>query len=386
MKTFSIKIDKCETLRSLANQIDDDMMTLLLTRDELNFVYKNNEIYLQLKYDIISRSGIGDTEFVILRIDKKDFLAVLCEGVITFLVDHDKVTIEFYGNKNEVNYSLSLPFQEDLLSKYVDYLELFHNCTDYPKINLVPAGDILRIARYIGLSVSSDNNYMSINNNKNLVIYKQIENPDFTANHKYLNLIRNVSGKAYAVKNYVVYRSENLCIAITRQVHVSQFSGSDNIAEFNKRTKPLLRVKFKCNNLSVITKKLKVNEGDLYLDLNEGRLEFLAGRNKVFATPIEVKKLKNYKELAEQKTAKLDFDAESFFSNFDDNNLGLTLAEEKKPTYPKIKIPSDVVRGVFNALNYDDYIDLAVKRDYYIIKIETLSIIFGRENKSDELL
>ena len=225
MKTFSIKIDKCETLRSLANQIDDDMMTLLLTRDELNFVYKNNEIYLQLKYDIISRSGIGDTEFVILRIDKKDFLAVLCEGVITFLVDHDKVTIEFYGNKNEVNYSLSLPFQEDLLSKYVDYLELFHNCTDYPKINLVPAGDILRIARYIGLSVSSDNNYMSINNNKNLVIYKQIENPDFTANHKYLNLIRNVSGKAYAVKNYVVYRSENLCIAITRQVHVSQFSG-----------------------------------------------------------------------------------------------------------------------------------------------------------------
>ena len=386
MKTFSIKIDKCETLRSLANQIDDDMMTLLLTRDELNFVYKNNEIYLQLKYDIISRSGIGDTEFVILRIDKKDFLAVLCEGVITFLVDHDKVTIEFYGNKNEVNYSLSLPFQEDLLSKYVDYLELFHNCTDYPKINLVPAGDILRIARYIGLSVSSDNNYMSINNNKNLVIYKQIENPDFTANHKYLNLIRNVSGKAYAVKNYVVYRSENLCIAITRQVHVSQFSGSDNIAEFNKRTKPLLRVKFKCNNLSVITKKLKVNEGDLYLDLNEGRLEFLAGRNKVFATPIEVKKLKNYKELAEQKTAKLDFDAESFFANFDDNDLGLTLAEEKKPTYPKIKIPSDVVRGVFNALNYDDYIDLAVKRDYYIIKIETLNVIFGRENKSDELL
>lgn len=386
MKTFSIKIDKCETLRSLANQIDDDMMTLLLTRDELNFVYKNNEIYLQLKYDIISRSGIGDTEFVILRIDKKDFLAVLCEGVITFLVDHDIVTIEFYGNKNEVNYSLSLPFQEDLLSKYVDYLELFHNCTDYPKINLVPAGDILRIARYIGLSVSSDNNYMSINNNKNLVIYKQIENPDFTANHKYLNLIRNVSGKAYAVKNYVVYRSENLCIAITRQVHVSQFSGSDNIAEFNKRTKPLLRVKFRCNNLSVITKKLKVNEGDLYLDLNEGRLEFLAGRNKVFATPIEVKKLKNYKELAEQKTAKLDFDAESFFSNFDDDDLGLTLAEEKKPTYPKIKIPSDVVRGVFNALNYDDYIDLAVKRDYYIIKIETLSIIFGRENKSDELL
>lgn len=386
MKTFSIKIDKRETLRSLANQIDDDMMTLLLTRDELNFVYKNNEIYLQLKYDIISRSGIGDTEFVILRIDKKDFLAVLCEGVITFLVDHDKVTIEFYGNKNEVNYSLSLPFQEDLLSKYVDYLELFHNCTDYPKINLVPAGDILRIARYIGLSVSSDNNYMSINNNKNLVIYKQIENPDFTANHKYLNLIRNVSGKAYAVKNYVVYRSENLCIAITRQVHVSQFSGSDNIAEFNKRTKPLLRVKFRCNNLSVITKKLKVNEGDLYLDLNEGRLEFLAGRNKVFATPIEVKKLKNYKELAEQKTAKLDFDAESFFSNFDDDDLGLTLAEEKKPTYPKIKIPSDVVRGVFNALNYDDYIDLAAKRDYYIIKIETLNVIFGRENKSDELL
>lgn len=386
MKTFSIKIDKCETLRSLANQIDDNMMTLLLTRDELNFVYKNNEIYLQLKYDIISRSGISDTEFVILRIDKKDFLAVLCEGVITFLVEHDKVTIEFYGNKNEMNYSLSLPFQEDLLSKYVGYLELFHNCTDYPKVNLVPAGDILRIARYIGLSVSSDNNYMSINNNKNLVIYKQIENPDFTANHKYLNLIRNVSGKAYAVKNYIVYRSENLCIAITRQVHVSQFSGSDNIAEFNKRTKPLLRVKFRCNNLSVITKKLKVNEGDLYLDLNEGRLEFLAGKNKVFATPIEVRKLKNYKELAEQKTAKLDFDAESFFANFDDNDLGLTLAEEKKPTYPKIKIPSDVVRGVFNALNYEDYIDLAVKRDYYIIKIESLNIIFGRENKSDELL
>ena len=386
MKTFSIKIDKCETLRSLANQIDDDMMTLLLTRDELNFVYKNNEIYLQLKYDIISRSGIGDTEFVILRIDKKDFLAVLCEGVITFLVDHDRVTIEFYGNKNEVNYSLSLPFQEDLLSKYIDYLELFHNCTDYPKVNLVPAGDILRIARYIGLSVSSDNNYMSINNNKNLVIYKQIENPDFTANHKYLNLIRNVSGKAYAVKNYIVYRSEKLCIAITRQVHVSQFSGSDNIAEFNKRTKPLLRVKFRCNNLSVITKKLKVNEGDLYLDLNEGRLEFLAGRNKVFATPIEVKKLKNYKELAEQKTAKLDFDAESFFSNFDDNDMGLTLAEEKKLTYPKIKIPGDIVRGVFSALNYEDYIDLAVKRDYYIIRIETLNIIFGRENKSDELL
>lgn len=99
-----------------------------------------------------------------------------------------------------------------------------------------------------------------------------------------------------------------------------------------------------------------------------------------------MKKLKNYKELAEQKTAKLDFDAESFFSNFDDDDLGLTLAEEKKPTYPKIKIPSDVVRGVFNALNYEDYIDLAVKRDYYIIKIETLNVIFGRENKSDELL
>lgn len=378
MQKFSITLDKCETLRSLSSQIDDDMMTLMVLNKTLYFVYKNNEIYLQISYMINSSYGINDEDVITLRIDKKDFLAVVCEGVVSFNILDDKVEIEFYGNENNAKYSLTLPYQEDLIDKYLNYLKLFTNCTDYPKINLMKAGDLLRIAKYIGISISSDNNYMSVNNNNNFIIYKEIENPDFTVNHKYLNLIRNIGGRAYAVGNYIVYKDEKLCIAITRQVHTSIFSGTDNIASFNKKTKPLLRVKFICKNLSIITKKLKVNEGDLYLDLNERKFDFVMGKNKVFSSPIDIKLLKDYKELAEQKTAKLDFNIEDFFNNLNDS--GNVLMDNTSITkYDRIKIPGEIIRGVLNALNYDDYIDLAVKQNYYVLKIETLTIIFGKD-------
>lgn len=364
MIKFSVQITKTDIIKTLLKDIASDYITLFVERDLVYFVYKSPEVYMHRVCVVLEANNLND--IIVMRIEKKDFMTLLSDGRLDFSIDNNRVNIDFYDEKGGLNYSLDLGFQEDLFESYAEQIELFSRCKEYPEINLKGTEGIIKICKSLGTSMSCDGETVHANT-KGIFIFSKYESQPFTVNSKLLDSIRRVSTLVYSVKNYIVYNSDELCIAITKNRHVEG-------CEFEHVTqaKSSHMIKFNCQKMIGLVKKLKLGDGDFHIDF-EKKIAYFTAENRLFKTPIEV---------LETKTAKGNKEGGLDLSNLNLNTVSASVLSSKA-TLPTLIIPSLVLKGVLNNIIANEGITILIKKEFVVLKVNGVVCAFRKVFKND---
>lgn len=363
MINFTINVEKSEVLRTLLKDVASDYLTLFINKSFLYFVYKSPEIYIHRRFPILESNGMTQDDMHILRIDKKDFLQLVSDGGLTFTIDDAKVKIEYHNDAGGLDYTLCLGYQSDLYETYADYIELFECSAEYPEINLEGLGNILKVAKSLGTTLSISNDIASVNA-RGVFIFKEHKAPDFTINAKLLDILRRVSPKAYSVRNFVTVYNNELCVAITKTKHVETTE-----FDFVTKSKSSHKVTFKCNKILTLVKKLKLSEGRFLLDLDEKQAIFKT-ETKEFITDIEVGKILTAK-------SKKALEEEEFVFDFS-SSVPATANIIKERVIPIIEIPPTILKGVLNNIGVNDSLTMYLKRNFVLLVVNGITVAFGK--------
>lgn len=364
MIKFSVQITKTDIIKTLLKDIASDYITLFVNRDIVYFVYKSPEVYLHRTCIILESNNLNN--IVVMRIEKKDFMTLLNDGRLDFSIDSGRVNIDFYGENGGLNYSLDLGFQEDLLESYEDQIELFSRCKEYPEINLKGTEGVLKVCKSLGSPISCDGETVHANA-KGIFIFSKYESEPFTINSKLLDSLRRVSSIVYSVKNYIVYNSDEICIAITKHRHIEG-------CEFDHviKAKSSHMIKFNCQKMIGLVKKLKLGDGDFHIDF-EKKIAYFTADNRLFKTPIDI---------LETKTAKGNKEGGLDLSTLNLSNTSASVLSSKA-LLPTLVIPSLVLKGVLNNVIANDSIGIFIKKEFVVLKVNGVVCAFRKVFKND---
>ena len=367
---FTVNIDKIDRLKSLMKEAQGDYLTLLATSNTVYFVYDSVELYIHHSFNVLSRYNVDGGK--ILRIDKKEFLDLVVEGTAKFTITDNMITIEFYhkDNPDYMLYSFSSPYQEDLLDKYMNKIELFSNVKDYPRVELANSLEIVKIAKSLGTSVVCGRNYSQVQA-RGVFIFKEDKCEEFTVGARMLDLLLKFDTTVYNVSNYIVYNKDDTCIAVTKYRHIP----SDEF-EFVKKQPSSHKIEFKCNSMLTLIKRLKLSEGEFYFDFDKSNCTFIKDK-KVYTTPITIIKLQNAKDKREEKKLEeegsIAFDLDSL--NMNDNTIALGMEGRKEP---RVRIPNLVLKGVLGNLKIHDTLTMYIKKQFVLLVCGSVKVVFSR--------
>ncbi|GAA0101663.1 hypothetical protein UT300012_23780 [Paraclostridium bifermentans] len=368
---FTIKIDNIDKLKSLMKEAQGDYLTLLATSNMVYFVYDSPELYLHHSFVVLSRYNVDGGKIV--RISKKEFLNLIVEGTAKFVINESTITVEFYhkDSTDKMMYSYTAPYQEDLLDKYLDKIDLFSNVKEYPRIELANSLEIVKIAKTLGTTVVCGKTHSQVSA-RGVFIFKEDKSEEFTVGARMLDLLLKFSTSVYNVSNYIVYSKDDTCIAVVKHRHVP---GEE--FDFVKKQPSTHRVEFKCNHMLTLAKKLKLTEGEFYIDFDSQTSTFV--QDKVaYTTPISVIKMQNAKDRKQEKELEEKGSLEFDLTNFSMSNDSIALASEARRE-PKIRVPDVVLKGVLSNLNIHDSVVMFIKKRFILMECGKVNVAFRRE-------
>lgn len=358
---FTIYVNENSPLENLLKSVDEEYITLLINNESVYFILDSSEYYLHSGFNIIDSSDI--TGMRVVRINRKKFVELLTQGKIIFTFIDNKIKIDFH-NDVLYAYSLTVNYQEELFEKYMNSIQLFVTADQYPKIKLSNVGNIVRIAKTLGSTVTCSDNVLQVNVRDGVFIYKEFEGPDFTINSALLQMILRYSLELRNVNNYLVYQNEGTCVAVRKTGLQPGFD-----LDYVTKQPSSHKVRFKMTHMLTLGKKLRLVDGDLLLNMDKHTVTY---REKFSSTTTNI-------EVLEKVSAK-DKKTETKGITL---NLGKT-SPVKVSKYPTIKIPHVVVKSILKNLQTNDVITLYVKKQFILIDCDGVKIVFRKVEEDGE--
>lgn len=355
MIRFSIYVNKENPLEQLLKSIDEEYLTLLINDNSVYFIVNSAEYYVHSGFNIIDSTNLDEVK--VIRINRKKFLELLTQGKIVFFIEDNFIKIDFYDDVLYAH-SLKVRYQEALFEKYINSLKLFLSADEYPLLKLRGVDDVVRIAKTLGTSVTCSNDVMQVNAKGGVFIYKEFEGAEFTVNSALLQLLMRYSLDLRNVNNYLVYHNEGTCVAV-RKMSLQPGSSYDYVMEQPSSHKIL----FKMTRMLNLGKKLKLTDGDLYLDLDKNLVTY---KEEFAESTTNI-------EILEKVSAK-DKKTMSQGIKLDLNNK----APVKVSKYPTIKIPNIVVKSILKNLKGSDVITIYIKKNFIFMDCNGVKIVFRK--------
>lgn len=350
--SFSILINNSDQFKNLVKEVNGAALTFLILQDTVYFIHMDTGFYVCKAIEVYDMTGFKEP--IALRIDKKDFMKLLTDCVIEFTLNQkdSRLSLTYYNDKSELLYKYTLPYQQDLISNYLENLQAFSNYSEYPSIDMNGLFTIIKIAKSLQTSVRCDGESICIDNN-NVYIYQDYKSVPFNVNSRLLYLLRTYSSKIYVIKEYFVVSMEDVVIAVNRYKSAGQHD-----FQFIKNSKSSFKIRFDLKNVIRLAKKLGLQSGNFILDFNRKMASF-ENDNKVFATNFTV---------LDTKSAVSKMSLEQFMESGASSEL------------PIFRLPGSLFKGVFGNLSMNSPLTLYVKKSFIVIACEGLYIVFGKDS------
>jgi hypothetical protein len=338
-----------------------DFLDFYVTDSSLYVISNTVELYSHLVFDILSKEDFkGVTCF---RVDRKQFLNLLAEGVVSFFISGlGTVEMTFKPSKGSP-YSVKVVHQNSDTSSISDKMGLLAEGAKFKPLKLRRVESAIKMVRDTVKIISVIDGMVVASTDHTRVFYKtDCENFNLyavSAQH-----LLNHSDQIYKYQNFVIGRGVN-CVIIARQVNNSSGSEYRDILE-RKYT-----ISMELNLASVCNLADRCGEGEFVsLDFERETAIIRDGRSS-FTTSF---KASNIKSLSAQQT---NTNLEGFdFNNFE----AVSLTSVHK--LPILVVPIKVVRDLLGTVAHET-IKLKIKKDF--VQFEVRNDIYVVVRRKDEL-
>lgn len=368
MVKFTINISKEKEVKEFLQQGDLDFITIIALQHKCFMICDTTDIYTHINFDIISQSNLKDN--CVFRISRQKLIGLIVNGMIEFTVDNDLVQVQFLTNEYKRRYGFKCKFQTDLIGKFLRRLEILDEALEYKQVDISQILVLTRFAKSLNTNVRCDGTTACVQL-KNISIYKDAKDVNFTCSGKTLLLLSKYTAKVYDVQNYLIYRSEDKAIIVTKYRDIF-----DSELNFIKSKPTLYTAKFSLGNIIDITRRIKFNTGKFVLDFDNKTASYKE-ENIEYDIAIEVTDVVDVKN--KTKSDSITVDDFDFSSMLDDTSLALNT--DKIGTHlPSIILPSETLKSVLIHLGVRSIISVEIKKNFVVLRLNGLYIVFGRKD------
>lgn len=276
---------------------DVKFIDVLVTRGAIFFAVVTSTLYVHKGFPTLS---LDDFERpVTFRVEKKEFLSLLMEGVVTFYTDLSTVLEIKIESKQGLTFELTKEYQssnEGTLHRYRDIIAQQHKFTKIQTKQLVAHSSLLR-AFNTKLDVLDG---VAQTDFKNVSCFIECDVPNFSITNSTLLFILKHCKDVYLYQDFMIGSTEDSYI-IALQTIPKGFSDY----RFVKATRP--QAKTVINPSSVVSLARRISlEGTLYVDFNRGIAKATSFTGTQISVPVDVKSRQVRSDPKSKETVDLD--------------------------------------------------------------------------------
>ena len=363
--TVNIKnTDKIKSFTKLSTSTDT---ILLVYGGRLNFISDDLEVCAIMGFPILSNSGIGDLAH--FKIPTVKLNPLLVESTLKITFGNGRILLEFSQDNRDL-YSISFDHRLYDLSDLYPKLEILDDVVETDNVyDLNNFGIISRICKSTNISPYFSGVSCDLRG-AGYVVYKEVKIPQMKLSAPVFSLLYTHSSKFILARNVVAVRVEELDLVILARknnVRINDFENGTSATDYEYiRSKgSSTKIRFSLDNILVLSKKVKLNDGDFYLDFHNKQVIF-NDNGYEYTSTIDI--------LGIESTNK-DYLNDS--ASTAPSLPGEKVKEKKK--LPKFKIPAHVLSKVLTKLSPGTKLVLEVKKDCICLDCDTIYIVFGKE-------
>lgn len=338
-----------------------DFLDVYVTERALYLISNRTDTYSHLAFEVVSREDFtGPTSF---RIDRKEFLSMLTDSVVSFYISPSGY-IETFFRAGETMYSMRRPHQASDMSLISSKLSILKHQDKFSILRireLSKYSSLLRSFNFINiydglLSTTKDN----------VSVFCKVECPNLNLSTQALNYILKFSDRIHGFQNFVIGRGE-ASVIIARQSRAD----FESDFEYLMSRKSSHRIKFDASNICYLARRCSTGS---VVTLNFNREECLIdNENRRFQTKFKIH------ERVSARDQKSSIDIDDF--DFSDTSV----ATETK-LYPNLVFPINLFKDLLPTLQSRNNVTLLVKKRVVQMEVgKGLYIVSGRRESVNEL-
>lgn len=361
----SVNLNNVEKLQNLMRYTQGDDIYLMIYQNKLFVVINYGEVYSHMCFNLLQKC---DSELITVLMSRSKFGGLLTNGIVEIIIVGGKVTFDFKGEGNKTKMMFSFPHVEGDVGKIYSKLLLTTKLNDYPTLNLTGLGTFTRIAR-AGLEPVNFNDGMCFIKNNNMAVFHKSCLGRFAINSKLMYLLISMKDSiTYDVQNYICSVDGDIVIMLQKLKNVEE---SDY--DFIKKRKDEYAIRFDMDAMLTLSKKLKLGDGEFYIDLDKEECEFVDGHYR-YKAPLQVKAKNKVEEPKEEKR-------ELTLAEKLEMARGISQVEIKrndKREYPKLQLSSAILNRVLNKFTSATSMVMRIKKKFILISIDGTEIVTSR--------
>jgi hypothetical protein len=340
-------------------KMDVNFLDVYVTQSSLFLISNTTEVYSHKEFEVLSREEF--TGSVCFRVDRKQFLSLLSEGVVSIYVG-DRGTLELTFKPNgRGSYSVTQNYQASDLTSISDKLAVLSKEEKFSPIKLRLIEPAMRLIKGLTPIINVIDGTLVASKN-DVTVYYKTKCQNFNMYTNVVQYLLDYSDGIYGYQNYIVGRGEG-CVIIARQVRSSVESDFEDMYARKYSHSVVTNILAACE----LAKRCGVGDA-IVLDFEREVATIEEGRNK-FSTKIKVVEVSS----AKAKTTSLDLT--SF--NFNDTSSASLTSVHNIPT---LIFPIEVVRDMLSVVA-SDAITFKLKRTFVQIEISNeFFIAVGRRD------
>lgn len=344
-----------KSFREFFNQ-DVDFLDVYLTHDRVYVISNRPDTYSHKVFEVLSRENF--VQPLGFRVDRKEFLSLLSEGVVTVFIGPNK-TVELTFKSDRTFITMTRPLQASDLMSISSKFDILRKFDKFIPIKLKSLNKLMSLIRSF-TSVVNIRNGVLFASEDNVSMFCKVDCEDLSLLTTSANHILRFSNKVYGYQNYIIGVGEDV-VMIAKQSRSDMESDFDYVlsrksshsitADF---TSPCMLAR-KCNNASSVV-----------VDF-DSELFSMTAENLKYRTKFEVKELVSVKDSKQS----IDLDTLDLSSS-----SVVTLSEVKKA--PKLMFPVKLFRDLLTSVERTN-VRILIKKRFVLFEVnDSVYFVVGR--------
>lgn len=339
---------------------DVDFLDVIIISSTVYIISNTAELYSHQYFQVTSRADFK--ERVHFRVNRKDFLSLLSDGVVTvYLSPYGMVEITFKP-VGASSYSMEVAYQACDLSSIEAKMSLLRRKEDFTAINLGSVANYLRLVREMGGMLNVVDGKI-VAYKRSVQLYCSTKCEDLNMTVFAANYVLKFSDRIYGFQNYIVGTGDGLAI-IACQSRSSVESDYDSIQD--RGYSHSLKLSFK----EICSLSKMCNVGDSIVIDFERKKAFVSDGKSNFSTTFVLKE-ENIESIYAKKEVTLD----DFSFDLED-----TVVAGSIHNIPTVEVPIEIFRNLM-AGSLADAVTLKIKKKVLVFELsKTIKLVVGRKD------
>lgn len=336
-------------------------LDVIVTRELLYLVSAKREMFVYKSFRVSTMSDFTDP--VWFRIERKEFLNLMGDGIVTFFVSGESTVEVTFGLNSGLSFTMTRQFQLSDKSLVENFFKMFADRERFVPLKLSNLSPFLSLFRSSNGVIEVEEGIARVKT-KNIRVYVRTicENINIFSDTLYL-LLSNAD-TFYKYQNYIIGEGKDVGV-----VAVQDRKGED--ADFdwimNRKASQMINADF--TSLCLLAKKCS-GETDVQVDFDSGKAYFESSEENSklsYSTSFSVKESKI-------RESKIDLDDPDSLDNLD--LTAVTVLDTR--VLPKLRFPLHVFKDLLSSVNRAR-VWVVVKKDFVVLDVEDkVFMVMGR--------